>query len=137
LPSSARRCIAQSHENAPSSSRRSGFFGRARIRAAQTAPVPPARIADDVQAQSLRAMVDRLVSFGTRHTLSSQTDPKRGIGASLRWTEAEFRRYSRACGGCLTIATPSDTVTGRRIPTPTLVKNVFASSAAPPSRTAW
>jgi hypothetical protein len=38
------------------------------------------------------------VSFGTRHTLSSQTDPKRGIGASLRWTEAEFRRYSRACG---------------------------------------
>jgi hypothetical protein len=92
----------------------------------QTAPVPPARIADDVQAQSLRAMVDRLVSFGTRHTLSSQTDPKRGIGASLRWTEAEFRRYSRACGGCLTIATPSDTVTGRRIPTPTLVKNVFA-----------
>ncbi|MDP8912998.1 MAG: M28 family metallopeptidase, partial [Pseudomonadota bacterium] len=64
--------------------------------------------------------------FGTRHTLSSQTDPRRGIGASLRWTEAEFRRYSRACGGCLTIATPSDVVTGRRVPTPTKVTNVFA-----------
>ena len=89
-------------------------------------PATPQAIATDVSAESLRAMVEKLVSFGTRHTLSSQTDPRRGIGASLRWTEAEFRRYSRACGGCLTIATPSETVTGRRIPTPTLVKNVFA-----------
>ncbi|HEY0044368.1 MAG TPA: M28 family peptidase, partial [Allosphingosinicella sp.] len=55
-----------------------------------------------------------------------QTDPKRGIGASLRWTEEEFRRYSRACGGCLTLATPSEVVTGRRIPTPTKVTNVLA-----------
>ena len=86
----------------------------------------PQAIADDVSQQSLRAIVERLVSFGTRHTLSSQTDPKRGIGASLRWTEAEFRRYSRACGNCLTIATPSDVVTGRRVPTPTKVTNVLA-----------
>ncbi len=93
---------------------------------AQRPPATPLQIADTVQEASLRAMIERLVSFGTRHTLSSQTDPKRGIGASLRWTEAEFRRYARACGDCLTIATPSDTVTGRRIPTPTLVKNVFA-----------
>ena len=93
---------------------------------AQRPPATPLQIADTVQEASLRAMIERLVSFGTRHTLSSQTDPKRGIGASLRWTEAEFRRYARACGGCLTIATPSDTVTGRRVPTPTLVKNVFA-----------
>jgi acetylornithine deacetylase/succinyl-diaminopimelate desuccinylase-like protein len=90
------------------------------------APLPAGQIANDVSQQSLRTMVERLVSFGTRHTLSSQTHPTRGIGASLRWTEAEFRRYARACGGCLQIATPSDTVTGRRVPTPTLVKNVFA-----------
>jgi hypothetical protein len=95
------------------------------VAASPAAPSPQA-IADNVRADSLRAIVERLVSFGTRHTLSSQTDPKRGIGASLRWTEEEFRRYSRACGGCLTIVTPSDTVTGRRVPTPTLVKNVFA-----------
>ena len=96
-------------------------------RRAPAAPPPsPTAVTDDVSQQSLRAMVEKLVSFGTRHTLSSQTDPKRGIGASLRWTETEFRRYARACGGCLTIVTPSDTVTGRRVPTPTLVKNVFA-----------
>ncbi|MFN3944072.1 MAG: M28 family peptidase [Allosphingosinicella sp.] len=91
-----------------------------------TPPAPVHAIAADVSEASLRAMIDRLVSFGTRHTLSSMDHPTRGIGASLRWTEAEFRRYSRACGGCLEIATPSDTVTGRRIPNPTLVKNVLA-----------
>jgi hypothetical protein len=79
-----------------------------------------------VREERLRAVVEKLVSFGTRHTLSSQTDPKRGIGASLRWTEAEFGRYSRACGGCLRIVTPSEVVTGRRIPNPTKVTNVLA-----------
>jgi len=96
------------------------------VAAKPSAAPTPQTIAENVQAQSLRAIVERLVSFGTRHTLSSQTDPRRGIGASLRWTEAEFRRYGRACGGCLTIATPSDLVTGRRVPTPTKVMNVFA-----------
>jgi acetylornithine deacetylase/succinyl-diaminopimelate desuccinylase-like protein len=96
------------------------------LMAAGPSPRTPQAIADEVRGESLRAVVERLVSFGTRHTLSSQTDPKRGIGASLRWTEAEFRRYSRACGGCLTIATPSEVVTGRRVPTPTKATNVFA-----------
>jgi len=86
----------------------------------------PQEIADDVSQDRLRAIVEKLVSFGTRHTLSSQTDPKRGIGASLRWTEAEFGRYSRACGGCLRVVSPSDVVTGRRVPDPTKVMNVFA-----------
>jgi len=95
--------------------------------------VAPARTADalnqiarQVSERQLRAYVERLVSFGTRHTLSSQDHPTRGIGASLRWTEAEFRRIGRECGGCLQIATPSDTVTGRRVPTPTRVTNVIA-----------
>jgi acetylornithine deacetylase/succinyl-diaminopimelate desuccinylase-like protein len=96
------------------------------LMAASPSTSTPQAIAENVRSESLRAMVERLVSFGTRHTLSSQTDPKRGIGASLRWTEAEFRRYSRACGGCLTIATPSDVVSGRRVPTPTKVANIFA-----------
>jgi hypothetical protein len=83
-------------------------------------------MADDVSGGRLRAIVEKLVSFGTRHTLSSQTDPERGIGASLRWTEEEFRRYSRDCRGCLTIEKPSQVVTGRRIPTPTKITNVLA-----------
>jgi len=79
-----------------------------------------------VSEARLRADIARLVSFGTRHTLSSQTHPTRGIGASLRWSEAEFVRIGKACGNCLTIAKPSDTVTGRRVPNPTLVQNVLA-----------
>jgi hypothetical protein len=94
--------------------------------ATPAASATPKAIADSVSQERLRAVVEKLVSFGTRHTLSSQTDPKRGIGASLRWTEEEFRRYSRACRGCLTVATPSDVVTGRRVPTPTRVTNVLA-----------
>ena len=96
------------------------------------APLPPSvdarlrSIVQPVSAKSLRATVDRLVSFGTRHTLSSQTDPKRGIGAALDWSEAEFGRFSQACGDCLQVGRASDTVTGRRIPTPTRVTNVFA-----------
>ncbi|MBV9529470.1 M28 family peptidase [Sphingomonas sp.] len=77
------------------------------------------------QAQ-LRRTIESLVSFGTRHTLSSQTDPKRGIGAALEWTRGEFQRDSAACGNCLTIVDPSETVTGSRIPTPTRVRDMVA-----------
>lgn len=93
---------------------------------ASASAVTPREAADHVSQERLRAIVEKLVSFGTRHTLSSQTDPKRGIGAALDWTEAEFRRYGRACGGCLRIERPSDTVTGRRVPTPTKVTDVIA-----------
>ena len=98
-------------------------------RTVRPAAGPPASlnaIADEVSEQSLRATVERLVGFGTRHTLSSRDHPTRGIGAALTWTEGEFRRFSRACGGCLEVIRTGDTVTGRRIPTPTLVENVVA-----------
>lgn len=93
---------------------------------AAASAAPPREIADEVSQERIHAVVEKLVSFGTRHTLSSQTDPKRGIGAALKWAEAEFGRYSRACGNCLGVVTPSDTVTGRRVPTPTKVANVVA-----------
>src|SRR5687768_7492425 len=86
----------------------------------------PREVADQVEEKRLHVIVEKLVSFGTRHTLSSQTDPRRGIGAALKWTEAEFGRYSRACGGCLRVVTPSHVVTGRRVPNPTKVTNVLA-----------
>src|SRR5688572_12223500 len=92
---------------------------------ASAAAPPPRAIADTVDEGRIRAIIEKLVSFGTRHTLSSQTDPKRGIGASMRWTEEEYRRYARACGGCLAIETPSQIFTGRRIPTPTKIGTVL------------
>ena len=54
-------------------------------------PSPDARlraIVAPVSQAQLRHTIETLVSFGTRHTLSSQTDPQRGIGAALNWAEA-------------------------------------------------
>jgi len=104
------------------------LFAAAALAASATAAsaVTPREAADQVSEARLRATIGKLVSFGTRHTLSSQTDPKRGIGAALKWTEEEFGRYARACGGCLRIERPSDTVTGRRVPSPTKVTDVIA-----------
>ena len=83
-------------------------------------------IAQPVSQAQLRHTIETLVGFGTRHTLSSQTDPKRGIGAALEWTRGEFQKDSAACGNCLTIVDPSEMFTGSRIPTPTRVRDMVA-----------
>ncbi len=79
-----------------------------------------------VQPERMRADIQTMVDFGTRHTLSETQSETRGIGAARRWAEREFESISRDCGGCLEIVTPSDTVTGRRVPTPTEVVDVVA-----------
>lgn len=91
---------------------------------AQSAPAP-VQSAEVSQAR-MRADVERLVSFGTRHTLSSDTDPQRGIGAARRWTADEFARISKACGGCLSVALPEAMVSGARIPKPVRLVDVVA-----------
>lgn len=88
--------------------------------AAQTHP------ADNVSADRLRADVEKLVSFSTRHTLSSQDDPVRGIGAAVNWGLDEFRRIGAECGDCLEVLPVGEVVTGPRIPEPTLVRNAVA-----------
>lgn len=42
----------------------------------------------------LRATVERLASFGTRHTLSDTTSQTHGIGAARQWIHDELRRSS-------------------------------------------
>lgn len=89
---------------------------------AQAEPTP----AEAVSPARLEADVARLVTFGTRHTLSSQTDPKHGIGAARTWAEAELRKTGTACGGCLEIVLPETVVQGERVPNPTRLVNVVA-----------
>jgi hypothetical protein len=74
----------------------------------------------------LKATVEKLVSFGTRHTLSSATDPKRGIGAARRWGAAEFERIGKSCGGCLKVETVAERFTGPRAPDGVEVVDVLA-----------
>ena len=67
-------------------------------------------------SQRLKADVETLVAFGTRHTLSSPTDPKRGIGAARAWAAARFEALGRECGGCITVEQIRRRFTGPRAP---------------------
>jgi len=80
----------------------------------------------EVEAARLRTGIERMVAFGTRHTASETRSNTRGIGAARRWVEREFREIGRGCGGCLEVATPSQTFTGARLPRPTEVMDVLA-----------
>jgi len=84
------------------------------------------QLAGQVSAERQHATIAKLVGFGTRHTLSDTTSPTRGIGAARRWVAAEFAAMSKDCGGCLTVETPSEVFTNKRIPKPTPVMDVLA-----------
>ena len=66
--------------------------------------------------ERLRADVEALVGFGTRHTLSTTTDPRRGIGAARTWAARRFEAIGRECGGCLTVERIGRSFTGPRAP---------------------
>ncbi len=82
--------------------------------------------ADSVSADRLNADVERLVAFGTRHTLSEQDNPERGIGAAVDWGADQFRAISERCGGCLEVVLPERMVQGARIPEPVRLRNAVA-----------
>ena len=113
-----------------------GFLAGALECAAQGEPAGKAdpQIAaalQQVSAQRIQENIAKLVSFGTRLTLSAQ-DPAaiasgKGIGAAREWIKSEFERYSKDCGGCLEVKT--DTFTEEpteRIPKATDITNVYA-----------
>ncbi len=81
-----------------------------------------------VSEERLRADMDTIVGFETRHTLSTQDDSERGIGAAVDWAKAEFARIGAECGDCLEIPLVERVVEadGRRIPEPTLIRNAVA-----------
>ena len=82
----------------------------------------------EVSADSLRAYVAKMVSFGTRHTLSSTTDKKRGIGAAREWVVQKFNEYARQSGGRLTAYVDTTTLQpdGRRVNVPVNLGNSMA-----------
>jgi len=85
------------------------------------------RLVDSVESARLEATVAKLVSFGTRHTLSDAASPTRGIGAARRWLAAEFGALSAAPGSRLKPYQDRFTCpTGPRVPKPTEVWNVGA-----------
>jgi Peptidase family M28 len=81
--------------------------------------VDPRRIQSDIHA---------LAGFGTRHTLSSQTDPTRGIGAARDWIFDQLQGYAGASDGRMTVVKQSFVQPpGPRNPTPVTVTNLVAT----------
>jgi Zn-dependent M28 family amino/carboxypeptidase len=98
---------------------------------AQSKAVKPnpeiAKMVKEVSAKNIEATIRKLVSFGTRNTLSSQDDPVRGVGAARDWIYGEFQKISKDCGGCLDVQKQSFVQPkANRVPEPTTLTNVYA-----------
>jgi hypothetical protein len=91
----------------------------------------------EVDPIRIKDIIAKLVSFGTRHTLSTQTDPNRGIGAARDWIAAEMQTYAATSNGKMTVTVPSyNQPIAQRYPFPVKISNVVAriEGATDPSR---
>jgi Zn-dependent M28 family amino/carboxypeptidase len=86
------------------------------------------KIVKEVSAKSLKAVIEKLASFGTRHTLSDTVTETRGIGAARRWIKSEFERYAKESGGRMAVEYHETVVQpSARILSPTKIVNVVAT----------
>ncbi len=82
-----------------------------------------------VSADSLKSYIKTLVAFGTRNTLSTQTDDKRGIGAARKWVLKKFNEFGKQSNGRLTALIDTTTLQpdSERVDKPLLLGNVVAT----------
>jgi Peptidase family M28 len=83
----------------------------------------------EVSPARIQQTIEKLVSFQTRQTLSSDMPPisAEGINAAANWIEDEFHRYSSQCGDCLEVRTDQFIQQpASRVPQPTTITNVYA-----------
>jgi hypothetical protein len=91
-------------------------------------PRPTGRIARaSVDEKSMRALIGKLVACGTRLTLSSWEDPKRGAGCGRDATVARFNEIAKDSGGKLQVVvdkfeSTSERTSGKPMP----LENVYA-----------
>ncbi|KAF4533819.1 Aminopeptidase [Lasiodiplodia theobromae] len=92
---------------------------------------------DEVDPANIEATILKLVSFGTRHTLSTQNSTVRGIGAARDWIASEMRKYAATSEGRMTVEVPGYIQpVANRIPFPVRISNVVAriEGSSDPSR---
>jgi len=81
-----------------------------------------------ISAQRIEATIRKLVSFGTRHTLSDTTSNERGIGAARRWIKAQLDTCAQQSNGRLKVELDTFTAEpNKRIAQPTELVNVVAT----------
>lgn len=99
----------------------------ARTGAAAPAALPPAITRSDVDEKALAATVEALVGCGTRHSLSSWDDPKRGIGCARDRILERYRAVAKASGGRLDVLVdPFEATSPRTSDRPARLENVVA-----------
>ncbi|HMC98976.1 MAG TPA: M20/M25/M40 family metallo-hydrolase, partial [Ferruginibacter sp.] len=83
----------------------------------------------EVSADSLKSYINTLVAFGTRNTLSTQSDKKRGIGAARNWVLSRFNEFAKQTGGRMTAMIDTTTLVpdGKRVTHTILLGNVVAT----------
>src|SRR5712691_5437845 len=87
-----------------------------------------ARIVSEINARNIENTIRKLVSFGTRNTLSEQNDPNRGIGAARDWLYAEFQKAAVESGGRMTVEKQTfEQPKAARVPQPTMITNIVAT----------
>src|SRR3569832_1493234 len=85
------------------------------------------RIVHDIDPANIERTIRKLVSFGSRNTLSTQPDPNRGIGAARDWLAGEFRKISEESGGRLKVELQGfDQPPMARVPKTTRLTNIVA-----------
>lgn len=89
-------------------------------------------IVREIDARNIENSIRRLVSFGTRNTLSAQDNPTRGIGAARDWLYQEFQKVAAGTNGRMTVEKqsylqePIPPPRGRVLK-PTVITNVVAT----------
>jgi hypothetical protein len=82
----------------------------------------------EIDPDRIKATIQRLVQFGTRHTASSQTDPVRGIGAATTWVTQQIQAIAATSGGRMTVQQQTFVQpVSSNIPVPTTITNVIAT----------
>jgi hypothetical protein len=84
---------------------------------AQENPSAAAHLGDiltKLDGARMKQTVEKLVSFGTRNSLSDPKSPTRGIGAARTWIFDELTRYAAASGGRMTVAYQSSMQQSKR-----------------------
>jgi hypothetical protein len=87
-----------------------------------------ARMVQEIDPRSIERTIRKLVSFGTRNTLSTQSDPNRGVGAARDWLFSEFSKVAEQSGGRMTVEKQTfEQPKAARVPQPTMLTNVVAT----------
>jgi len=87
------------------------------------------RMVDEISSERIENYVRTLVSFHTRHNMSSRDNPSQGIGAAWNWVKSEMEKNIPASEGRLEVKFEEYTVGGKgqRIPYTITLKNVVAT----------